>query len=224
VEVPPPSDPSEAVTIIGDSSNISKAIEMVLSLVRGRMYATARWSLPDTRAPVAVAVAVAGGVQSKSVVFEEFPIAGERLQRYMAARGKSKLRDVEKDRKTTVTFTGTAIEAQGPSAEADAVFADLTKLVKALVRRCGAAEGWPASDHGVAACATACTDADRGGGAPRATRLPDRQGRPKLEEAQGRRRRRHYRAGRGRGRGHVFVGRRRGALSSRHRKAVMRAR
>ena len=76
------------------------------------------------------------------MAFTEFPISNERLQRYIAARGKAKLRELEKDRKSTVTFTGTVVEVQGPPEEAAAVQADAAKLVKAFVRNiAGAALG-----------------------------------------------------------------------------------
>jgi len=71
--------------------------------------------------------------QSKSVAFEEFSISQEKLQRYISARGRTKLRELEKDRQSTIYFNGTVIETQGPPEEAAAVHADVVKLLKAWV-------------------------------------------------------------------------------------------
>ena len=132
IEVPSQSDPSDAIAVVGDSANIAKAIQMVIDKVRSFLHPRAahelRLLLMSQPAPPSA------WVQSKSVAFEEFPIGNERLQRYVNARGKAKLRELEKDRKSTVAFTGTAIEVQGPPEEAAAMHADVAKLVKSFVR------------------------------------------------------------------------------------------
>ena len=142
VEVPPASDPSDAIAVVGDSVSVLKAIQLVMDKVRRPMR-----TLPCTCcgagkcaadlgyvSPYRRGTCVDGTCQSKSVAFEEIPISSERLQRYLTARSKAKLRELEKDRKSTVTFNGTAVELQGPPEEAAALHADASKLVKALVR------------------------------------------------------------------------------------------
>ena len=136
--MPSQSDPSDAIAVVGDSANIAKAIQMVIDKVRPFLPPRAahelRLLLMSQPAPPLRRCRASVIVQSKSVAFEEFPIGNERLQRYVNARGKAKLRELEKDRKSTVAFTGTAIEVQGPPEEAAAMHADVAKLVKSFVR------------------------------------------------------------------------------------------